>query len=334
MVLSVVCQALGTLCLVAVVATVTSCSDDALGHGDICQRFCETGQRTTINRRGDCPEGLECRSNMAEGVAYFDNCHNPDTCQNPPPKLAAALSAPINPCAGYDLGQPCITSGNLHQCHDLLAGGCTEQQLTVMESCPLQFGCSSGIDTSTPSTEPEGPSGTSSAGPVPYPLPAQQSHSLSASASGGLCDNKEAWVALTQFFGVLGGILLVSATPLLSCRSDGCAGPKASRQLLLSWGLCAACGLLFVVCGALGLGYGVKIPMVVPVIGICCFQLAFALMFHASFSFNSLASFDPESSMMADCNPLIPPVPAARVHAIAVVEATAPAKHSSGIAEV
>jgi hypothetical protein len=284
-VLASVCQVVGTLFLVACVGTMISCGGDvwpfgdsglgnghtSLGAGDICERFCEDGSRDAVTRRGDCGKGLVCLTTRPQGWIGWDSCDEPDTCQQEQPQPA---------CAGHDLSMACITNENLRQCHQLVADGCSAAQMTVMESCPLQFGCMETMPQYTPPGPPTGgpPIAAPSSASSGLKPPQEVTASPSQSASGGICDNSELWVAITKTTGVLGAILLVAATPLLSCREGSCAGPSENQQLSRAWGIYAVCGVLFLVSGILGIGYHVKIPLVVPVGGTLLFELAFLTM--------------------------------------------------------
>jgi hypothetical protein len=275
--LAVLCQTVGTTFLGVTVTLVLSCSDTnllpdddlngELGLGDVCQRFCEDGSRPTVNRRDGCSNGLECLSTQPSGMISFDNCYGPDTCQKAP-----------SPCGCYSIGQPCVTGANLRHCQALVAGGCATDQLLAMESCPLQFSCSSGGPGRVQAQQPSAP---------PVAAGAAVSISVPVVTTSGdgedLCDNREKWIAMTKVFGLLGALMLTVAMPLLSCHANGCVGPGKSRRSRLAWGLYGLCALMFCICGVLGLGYSVEIPMVVPVVGTLAFGAAFMLMLHNRF---------------------------------------------------
>jgi len=62
-------------------------------------------------------------------------------------------------CAGHKLGDPCITRANMEQCLQLMHRGCSSAALIVMESCPLQFACSTLLAENS-AREDCGPAGT------------------------------------------------------------------------------------------------------------------------------------------------------------------------------
>ena len=120
-----------------------------LQDGETCYRFCESGRGAEVARRDDCAPGLSCTSTFPPGWVGFDNCDYPDICSR------------LGPCAGYSAGQACVNGDNLAHCHQLLDSGCAEADLIVMESCPVQFDCSSPPPTPVPN-EPQaicGPAG-------------------------------------------------------------------------------------------------------------------------------------------------------------------------------
>ena len=53
----------------------------ALAEDDVCYRFCEDSSLPFVARRDDCPAGTTCRTTLPPGMAAFDSCHTPDTCQ-------------------------------------------------------------------------------------------------------------------------------------------------------------------------------------------------------------------------------------------------------------
>ena len=68
----------------------------------------------------------------------------------PPP----SPTPPTNPCGSPT--DPCMNDENYNECVEIVEGGC--QQVFVMESCPLQFGCgdnSDGGDTDPPPSPPD-----------------------------------------------------------------------------------------------------------------------------------------------------------------------------------
>jgi hypothetical protein len=87
---------------------------------------------------------------------------------------------------------------------------------------------------------------------------------------------------LTKVLGVLGGLLLGSATPFLSCQTQGCAGCSGNRQahgaVRGAWALFGFCVFGFVVCGTLGIGFHAKVPIGWAVVLVLAFNGAFGLM--------------------------------------------------------
>ena len=320
MILGVVAQVIGTICIVAVVALVVGCSDpstELLAAGGICYRFCEDSSRPPVSRREDCPAGTTCRTTLPPGMATFDSCHTPETCQQ-----TTAVANSAAPCGGYELGQACITDANLAECRRLVDAGCSEDRLLAMESCPLQFGCS---DPLPAGPSPPGAAGQDSSGASVSSAgapPTVSSVSMgSTSASGGICSaqRESDWV-LTKFLGVLGGLLLASATPFLSCQTHGCAGcggdPQAQGVARGAWALFGLCVLGFVVCGTLGIGFRVEVPIGWAVVLALTFNIAFALMCTARHrSGSSRVAAGPEGTPMivvaAAVQPSQPSQPAA-----------------------
>ncbi len=237
-------------------------------------------------------------------------------------------------CAGYAVGQPCVTEDNIAICNSLLADGCA--YLVVAESCPVQFGCQQTGRRQQQAHEVCGPAGAcgdhahcvsacdeeicssvrcecepgfephvedyvttcepGSMGSVPTPTPvpaavtntqgsyAVQSSTTSSSGHVNLCSAAGPDWIVTKVLGVIGGVLLVSATPLISCQAAGCAGCGERRErpggqvALRAWQLYALASFGFVGCGILGIGFSVKISMVVPVVMTCAFDTAFIVM--------------------------------------------------------
>jgi len=62
-------------------------------------------------------------------------------------------------CAGHKLGDSCITRANMEQCLELMHRGCSSGALVAMESCPLQFACSTALPENS-AREDCGPAGT------------------------------------------------------------------------------------------------------------------------------------------------------------------------------
>ena len=289
-ILGVVAQVVGTICIVGVVALVVGCSDPpaddghdeeplmALAVNSICYRFCEDSSRPSVSRRDDCPAGTTCRTTLPPGVASFDTCYASDKCQE-------ISSQSVEPCGGYSLGQACVTDDNLAECRRLVDRGCPENRLVAMESCPLQFGCADPLPTmagpSPPEPVAEDASTVSSVGAPPTTIGV--SSTSSASESGGVCSwqRETDWV-LTKVLGVMGGLLLGSATPFLSCQTQGCAGcgnsPQAHSAARKAWALFGLCVFGFVTCGTLGIGFHVEVPIGWAVILGLAFNGAFALM--------------------------------------------------------
>ena len=240
----------------------------------------------------------------------------------------------LTTCAGYAVGQPCVTDDNIAICNSLLADGCA--YLVVKESCPLQFACQQNQQTGRrqqQAYEDCGPAGVcgehahcvgacdddicssvrcqcepgfepyvenyvttcepGSTGRVPAPAPAAtdiqgsyavRSSTQSSSGHVNLCSAAGPDWITTKVLGVLGGVLLVSATPLISCQAAGCAGCGERRQrpggqvAFRAWQLYALASFGVIICGILGIGFSMQISMVVPVVVTCAFDTTFIVM--------------------------------------------------------
>jgi hypothetical protein len=206
-------------------------------------------------------------------------------------------------CGGYAFGQPCVTDDNLAQCHALVADGCPLDRLLAMESCPLQFGCDTSVGgsggrrrqqateaTEAPETPPPpgafGPSSSSDgrgprAGTSTVSQTATESASSSWTSDQSLCSLAgDDWLS-TQVIGVMSGLLLLMATPMLSCQTVGCVAPDNpdyGEAASCAWILYAASAVGFVGCAIAGIGYRVEIPMVVPLALVLGFDVASAMM--------------------------------------------------------
>ena len=130
---------------------------------------------------------------------------------------------------------PAPTDDNLTQCHALVADGCPPDRLLAMESCPLQFGC--GTSAGGPAAggrrrqqaaeapaPPPGATGPSGAGSSGSPSTVSQTATESASGHPSLCSLAgDDWLS-TKVVGVLSGLLLLMATPMVSCQTVGYVG--------------------------------------------------------------------------------------------------------------
>lgn len=57
--------------------------NNELQIGDICYRFCEDGSQSEVNRRDECPEGTQCKTQNSESMISYDTCGNRAyTCQS------------------------------------------------------------------------------------------------------------------------------------------------------------------------------------------------------------------------------------------------------------
>ena len=127
--------------------------------------------------------------------------------------------------------------------------------------------------------------GGSGAGPCE--ASAMRSSTGSAGGYPNLCSAAGPDWVTTKVLGVVGGVLLVTATPLVSCQADGCTGcherrERAGAQVASrAWQLYALASFGFVVCGVLGIGFSVSISMVVPTVMVCAFDTAFIAMWWA-----------------------------------------------------
>lgn len=265
-----------------------------------------------------------------------------------------AIEDPGSPltCGSYTVGQPCVNDDNIAVCNALLADGCTEEDLIVAESCPVQFGCvarsgrrqqqayeecgpagvcgdhahcvsacdqeicSSVRCQCEPGFEPRFDTSRSrstttcvESGPasgVPTPAPAAiscggaadgpchgssgkssalQSPPESATGHVNLCYAAAGpdWIT-TKVLGVVGAVLLGSAVPLLSSHAHSCSGcgerrdSAGARAASRAWQLYVLASFGSIVCGLLGIGFSVSIPMVAPAAITCVFNVAFGTM--------------------------------------------------------
>ena len=141
---------------------------------------------------------------------------------------------------------------------------------------------------------------------------------IGADRLDSLCSDRQRWIALTKSLGVFGAVLLVLSTPLASCRANGCAGPRENQRLRWAWLIYFLCALMFVVCGTLGIGYRVEIPMIVPIAGTLMFEAAFVLILTGRFCNNGsnsviMAATDFHSPGELDHNPVLAPISALAV---------------------
>ena len=295
------CLCIGTTLMAALVALVLGCSSDppsffglssASAGGSEGARCVSGFSESGISM--PCAHGLTCivRPHMPCAGTCYGTCSAA--------AAAATTSEALGPCGGYAAGQACITAQNLARCHELVEGGCAETDLVAMESCPLQFGCSSrpaqrqdcgpvgecGLNAEcvgacdappgvacasvrcvcSPGFQGDGyhcwvPPSVAAVESAPTAVSAPASmttatYSDHSSDSGGLgeaiCDGeRENGHVITELVGIAAALFLLSATPLLSCQSEGCAGCKGrgGSQAQLSWGVFSAAMGLCLVCG-------------------------------------------------------------------------------------
>ena len=111
----------------------------ALAEDDVCYRFCEDSSLPFVARRDDCPAGTTCRTTLPAGMAAFDSCHTPETCQRD-----GASGAPPTPPT-----PPPPASGKPHKRH--MGGECNpalaEAQIGRVDQMCCQDGaqCPGGI---------------------------------------------------------------------------------------------------------------------------------------------------------------------------------------------
>eukprot|EP00929_Paragymnodinium_shiwhaense_P098751 TRINITY_DN6024_c0_g1_i1.p3 TRINITY_DN6024_c0_g1~~TRINITY_DN6024_c0_g1_i1.p3 ORF type:complete len:108 (-),score=17.69 TRINITY_DN6024_c0_g1_i1:358-681(-) len=65
----------------ALVASTGAAAAGGLGEGDVCYRFCENGSKEPVMRRGDCEQGLQCKTTLPPGMVSFDSCNHPYVCK-------------------------------------------------------------------------------------------------------------------------------------------------------------------------------------------------------------------------------------------------------------
>ena len=71
-----------------------------LAADDVCYRFCEDSSLPFVARRDDCPAGTTCRTTLPPGMAAFDSCHTPETCQRDGASGAPPTPPPPPPASG------------------------------------------------------------------------------------------------------------------------------------------------------------------------------------------------------------------------------------------
>ena len=279
MVIAAVSQALGTLCLVSVVAMVTTCDSENYSRRRPPPPCCKGGGGGAglSPCAGFAPDQAcitegnlrVCHELLAAGCAPQDmlvlescpvqfSCSGSSSALSPPPPSPGDDCGPVGQCGANSQCQGscpfpgpcasvhCVCNSGFHGCSGVSCeGGCVPTTISPPTATAPSGGGSSVMPSST-SAPGDGP---------PF-----------------FCGADD-WVT-TKVLGMLGGLLLVGAAPLLSCQTQGCAG-CVNRNLTIGWALYCLAALIFAACGVLGLGYEVAIPMAVPVIGTLLFDAAF-----------------------------------------------------------
>ena len=292
---AVVLQLVGTLCVAFVIAIAVSC--DAMGDPD-SQMTC-----------GGHTVGQPCvdDANIAVCNALVDNgCAEED--------IVVAESCPLQfACATQSGPRPGPTGRRQQQAYEECgpAGVCgdhahcvsaCDQEICSSVRCQCEEGFEPHVDSSrssitTTCVQPAALGGAPTPAPAAFscggssdgPCEASAVRSSTGSAVGhpNLCSAAGPDWITTKVLGVIGGVLLVSATPLLSCQADRCTGCNGRREgagaqlASRAWQLYALASSGFVVCGALGIGFSVSISMAVPAVMICAFDTAFIAMWWA-----------------------------------------------------
>jgi hypothetical protein len=119
--------------------------------------------------------------------------------------------------------------------------------------------------------------------PDDRPSPVDLNESPELDEAGGLRWCEETGETNTKLLGLVGGLMLLSATPLLSCQAEGCSGcvgggmPQSRERAQMSWKVYAVSAFVSIASGALG-QIRIAVPMLFPVLALLGFQLAFGLM--------------------------------------------------------
>jgi hypothetical protein len=299
MAIGAVCQCVGTICIVLVVAIVAGCnqheersrpSGDAT-VGASCGPYAAGQPCTTEHNLAQCRELLDSGCQVHDLLA-MESCPLQFACAPPPPPPLVALEdcGPVGTCGA----------------HANCRGAC-DQEVCASVRCVCADGYVGDGYSCVPAGEDEGTSTLIVPGPPatavpPPPRPPPPTVDIDDDGGGGFCQEYVRagdWL-ITKILGVFGGVLLLAATPLLACQSDGCAGcqqctrrggtvqqveqpprqlqERCSNAVAMSWVVYAMAAASFVLMGCLGLGFHVAIPMAFPVLGVLLFDAACVLM--------------------------------------------------------